>query len=417
MLHAELAQPLAGGLEGTGLLLPARREVAGRTLARDREQAASRIASRRRRRPRPRSPRRAGRARLRHRRSRERRSPGRPRTGPGCRNSRGEGYGPAVARSGAVPAGAARRRRPGAGAPALSSTTPARRKALRSRCSAPPHSNSTAISGVPPRCGAIASRTAPPTAWCSKNAALSAARTVDLPSSLSPETTINPSPRSSRTTGPASLRNWAISIRRSLMRATRDGDAQDREAAAPGLRLRAAPGRRRPASASSRATVPTTGEPARSRRSRSLGSASELVAQPPDGTAPPDQRSSSASSAARVARSTAPVRVSWTSACSRPAAPASSAIERGRRIGDAGKIEIELPPGMAGGGQARDPRRSAGLVELDQQRVAGIVGAEAVGFGRAGVPGARGDLERAVPVAQGQIVETGTRRHARGRSG
>ena len=220
MLGLQRAQPLAGGLERPGLLLPAGRVERGRPLARHAPAGAGTARRRRRRRPRPRSRRPAGRGRRRRRRSRGRRSPGRPRTGPAGRHSRAAAL-RACRRS--KRSSSCRRRSAASSCEPLAGASRARRRRAGTPCaggsSCPPHSNSTATSGTPPRCGAMASRTAPPTAWCSKKAALSAARTVDLPSSLSPETTIRPSPSPSSTTGPASLRNCAISIRRSLMRA------------------------------------------------------------------------------------------------------------------------------------------------------------------------------------------------------
>ena len=57
--------------------------------------------------------------------------------------------------------------------------------------------------------------------------------------------------------------------------------------------------------------------------------------------------------------------------------------------------------------QRRDLGLGARRGDLHQQRLAGVVGLEAIGFGRAGVPGAGVDALAAVPVAQRQVVETG----------
>ena len=251
-------------------------------------------------------------------------------------------------------------------------------------------SNSTAISGTPPRCGAMASRTAPPAAWCSKNAALSAARTVDLPSSLSPEITISPSPSPSSTTGPASLRNWAISIRRSLMR-LRPEPAMLEIEQAQGQRRHFALRRRRLAasSASSRATAPITGavgqaeEIALARLGEQLVAHLEVaqLARPARRVPLPAPRVSQG----RRRRSS----VSWTTARSRPAGSASS--RSSAALGSAAPVRSRSSWRQAwrAVGRRRDRRRHARLVQLDQQRVAGLVGAEAVGLGRAGIPGAR----------------------------
>ena len=70
----------------------------------------------------------------------------------------------------------------------------------------PPISNSTSTSGVTPAVsGAIASRTAPPTLWCSNRAALSAASRSTCPPRCRPTTTVSPSSRPSSTTGPFEL--------------------------------------------------------------------------------------------------------------------------------------------------------------------------------------------------------------------
>ena len=119
------------------------------------------------------------------------------------------------------------------------------------------------------------------------------------------------------------------------------------------------------------------------------------------------QRASARSISERPANPTWPVSVKAASvrvgsdnaASARSTIPAASASSTSAKSTSA--------PGISSNLQLLDPRRQAGGFELDQQHVARIVGAEAVGLRRAGVPGARRDLDRAVPVAQRQIVEPG----------
>src|SRR5690606_23940258 len=71
------------------------------------------------------------------------------------------------------------------------------------------------------------------------------------------------------------------------------------------------------------------------------------------------------------------------------------------------QAEIELEPAVVAYRHPLHLRLGAGAGQSDDQAVAGVVGLEAVWLRRASVPGTRGDLEGAVPVAQCQIIEPG----------
>ena len=80
---------------------------------------------------------------------------------------------------------------------------------------------------------------------------------------------------------------------------------------------------------------------------------------------------------------------------------------RQQRVEVAGHVQPQLPllPAVLPGGHRLHAGQGAGAVEFHQQRLPGVVGLEAVGLGRAAVPGAGVDAARAVPVAQRQVVE------------
>ena len=167
-----------------------------------------------------------------------------------------------------------------------------------------------------------------------------------------------------------------------------------------------------------RATVADHRRHRRARRSPARSARPPARRGPRDGTARPPS-ASARPRAPRVSRDRRlPVERELDQARSRRPASANSrsmAALRDRRP-RSDRAEAGARRG-APSRRRRDRGRHARPVQLDQQHVAGVVGAEAIGLGRARVPGPRGDLERAMPVAQRQIVEPRAGRPLRRRSG
>ena len=71
------------------------------------------------------------------------------------------------------------------------------------------------------------------------------------------------------------------------------------------------------------------------------------------------------------------------------------------------QLDLALDPGEMTDPNGFHRLRRPGAVEADEMHRAGIVVLVAIGFRGAGVPGARGDAQRTVPVAEGEVVEAG----------
>ena len=252
----------------------------------------------------------------------------------------------------------------------------------------------------------------------SKKAAFSAASRLDFPSSLSPATTVRPSPSVSSRTGPPRF----LKLRTSSL-----GEPHERERRRHGSRATggAAPAGRRRAPRGPRRALAREGHgrpaPGPDWRRAPAGRHRPAPGREPLSSSSrcrhsPWRRATRLSSASRSASPTTPMRLEPHDRPLRVDDGGEHVVER--RGGPLpGAVERQALPAMAAhreplhGGWR--PRPS----QLDQQRHARIVGSEAVGLGRAGVPGAGCNLEAAVPVAERQIVEPGAGPRAPDRSG